>query len=90
MGLAHRSCEIGDRVYVLMGGNTPFVLRSLGGSFYGFGGESYVHGIMDGEMLALAMGDDRSLTRNTRKGLDWIDELGEEPWPFKTEVLTLV
>jgi hypothetical protein len=90
VGLAHRSCEVGDRVYVLMGGDTPFVLRSLGGSFYGFGGESYVHGIMDGEMLALAMGDDRSLTRNTRKGLDWIDELGEEPWPFKTEVLTLV
>jgi hypothetical protein len=90
MGLAHRSCQVGDRVYVLMGGDTPFVLRSLGGNFYGFGGESYVHGIMDGEMLALAMGDDRLSARNTREGLDWIDELGEEPWPFKTEVLTLV
>lgn len=45
---------------------------------------------MDGEMLALAMGVDRSLTRNTTKDLAWVDELGEEPWPFKTEVLTLV
>jgi hypothetical protein len=75
---------------VLMGGDTPFVLRPFGGSFFGFGGESYVHGIMDGEILALAMGADRSFIRNTREGLDWIDELGEEPWPFKTEVLTLV
>jgi hypothetical protein len=73
-----------------MGGDTPFALRPLGGSFFGFGGESYVHGIMDGEMLALAMGDDRSSTRNTREGLNWIDELGEEPWPFMTEELTLV
>jgi hypothetical protein len=90
MGLAHRSRQIGDQIYVLMGGDTPFALRPLGGSFFGFGGESYVHGIMDGEMLALAMGDDRSSTRNTREGLNWIDELGEEPWPFMTEELTLV
>ncbi len=54
MGFAHRSCQAGDRVYVLVGGDTPFVLRSLGGSFYGSGGESYVRGIIDSEMLALA------------------------------------
>lgn len=90
MGLAHRSCQIGDQIYVLMGGDMPFVLRSLGGNFFGFGGESYVHGLMDGEMLAIAMGANRSLTRNTTKVLAWVDELGDEPWPFKTEVLTLV
>jgi len=90
MGLGHRSCQVGDQVYVLMGGDTPFILRPLGGTFFGFGGESYVHGLMDGEILALAMGYDRSLTRNTREGLAWINELGEEPWPFETEMLTLV
>jgi hypothetical protein len=90
MGLAHRSCQVGDQVYVLMGGDMPFVLRSLGGSFFGFGGESYVHGIMDEEMLALAMGIDKSLTRNTTKNRGWVDELGEGPLPFKTEALTLV
>ena len=55
MGLAHGSCQIGDQIYVLMGGDMPFVLRSIGGSFFGFGGESYVHGLMHGEMLAIAM-----------------------------------
>lgn len=51
MGLAHRSCQIGDQIYVLMGGDMPFVLRSLGGSFFGFGGESYVHGLMAETLL---------------------------------------
>lgn len=90
LGLAHRSCQIGDQVYVLMGGDMPYVLRSLGGNFYGFGGESHVHGIMDGEMLALAMGRARAHTRSTTSDLAWIDDLGEEPWPFRTETLTLV
>ena len=90
MGLAHRSCQVGDQVYVLMGGDTPFILRPLGGTFFGFGGESYVHGLMDGEILGLTMGDARLLTRNSKEDLAWIDELGEEPWPFTTEILTLV
>lgn len=54
MGLAHRSVEIGDKVYALMGGETPYILRSLGGQVFGFGDEAYVHGIMDGEILAIA------------------------------------
>jgi hypothetical protein len=45
MSIAHRSVEIGDRVYVFMGGEMPFVLRPFGVSsnHFGFGGESYVH-----------------------------------------------
>jgi hypothetical protein len=47
MGIAHRSVEIGDKVYVFMGGEVPFVLRPFGVSsnYFGFGGESYVHGV---------------------------------------------
>jgi hypothetical protein len=53
MGLAHRSVEVGDKVYMLMGGDTPVVLRPLGDRFLGFGGVCYVNGIMDEEMLEL-------------------------------------
>ena len=91
MGLAHRSVEVGDKIYVLMGGDYPFVLRPMGGSFFGFGGESYVHGIMDGEMLAMA--------RAKKEGKDcdwstldrgWTETLKGRPWPFQTEELILV
>lgn len=56
MGLAHRSCLKGDKVYLLMGGDMPFVLRHLQGvegrqKTFQFKGESYVHGVMDGEHL---------------------------------------
>jgi hypothetical protein len=79
-GIAHRSVEIGDKVYVLMGGEMPFILRPFGAKYFGFGGESYVHGIMDGEMLAFARA-------NNRKDLD---DLGDEPWLFAAEILILV
>lgn len=39
------------KIYVLMGGDTPFILRPFSGKAFAFGGESYVHGIMDGEPL---------------------------------------
>jgi heterokaryon incompatibility protein (HET) len=51
MGLAHHSCQVGDRVYLLMGGDMPFILRSKNSGTFHFKGESYVHGIMDGEFL---------------------------------------
>lgn len=89
MGIGHRSLEIGDRVYVLMGGSLPFVLRPFGGRYYGFGGESYVHGIMDGEMLAIARAGAGRHGADARD-LAWIDDLGDAPWPFDTEELVLV
>jgi len=88
LGLAHRSVQENDRVFVLMGGETPFVLRPFGGKFFGFGGECYVHGIMDGEMLGVA----KAREEGEQAGMDlkWIDGLGDRPWPFKTEELVLV
>lgn len=90
MGIAHRSVEIGDKVYVLMGGEMPFVLRPFGGDYFGFGGESYVHGIMDGEMLAVARANRKNLKSVDTNDLAWIDNLGDEPWPFAAEKLILV
>lgn len=90
MGIAHRSVEIGDKVFVLMGGEMPFVLRPFGGNYFGFGGESYVHGIMDGEMLAIARANREGLESANIKDLSWIDNLGDGPWPFETEELILV
>jgi hypothetical protein len=90
LGIAHRSVEIGDKVYVLMGGEMPFVLRPFGGNYFGFGGESYVHGIMDGEMLAVARANREDLKSVDTNDLAWIDNLGDEPWPFATEKLILV
>jgi hypothetical protein len=60
MGLAAAGTMPGDEVYVLLGSNTPFALRSLGeAAVEGLGdrrcyrviGECYVHGIMDGELI---------------------------------------
>jgi hypothetical protein len=90
MGIAHRSVEIGDKVYVFMGGEMLFVLRPFVGNYFGFGGESYVHGIMDGEMLAVAKADREDHKSVDPDDLAWIDNLGDEPWPFATEKLILV
>jgi hypothetical protein len=51
IGLCYRSCRKGDEIYLLIGGDTPFVLRRLGTHCFGFKGDSYVHGVMDGELL---------------------------------------
>lgn len=52
MGLGPAAMEVGDLVYVLAGGQVPFILRTVGtpnsGQFH-LVGESYLHGIMDGE-----------------------------------------
>jgi len=60
MGLGPTNMQIGDAVYVLCGGNTPFLLRSAGAKFVPdvgqrecqiLVGDCYVHGIMDGEAM---------------------------------------
>ncbi|KAH7383577.1 heterokaryon incompatibility protein-domain-containing protein [Cadophora sp. MPI-SDFR-AT-0126] len=51
IGLAPLKTEIGDVVTVLEGGSVPFVLRALDEGGYKFIGESYVHGIMEGEAV---------------------------------------
>lgn len=41
----------GDVIAVILGLDTPFVLRYIGQSRYQIVGEAYVHGIMDGEVM---------------------------------------
>jgi hypothetical protein len=48
--LAPFETRVGDRVVILYGGKTPYVLRPAGDDFE-FVGESYVHGLMKGEAL---------------------------------------
>jgi hypothetical protein len=69
MGLAPLRTEVGDVVTVLEGGYVPFILRPRvqkeGGDGEGsetgtfeFVGEAYVHGIMNGEVVAAAKEED--------------------------------
>jgi hypothetical protein len=54
MGLVHRTSEVGDKIFLLVGGEKPFALRHQRGNEYLFWGDCYVHGIMDGEGLIAA------------------------------------
>jgi hypothetical protein len=45
------SAQVGDMVFVLFGGNTPFILRK-GREHYQLMGPCYQHGLMDGEAIA--------------------------------------
>ncbi|GME56439.1 HET-domain-containing protein [Neofusicoccum parvum] len=52
IGIGPLNTEPGDEVFSLVGGHVPHVLkrRSEGEQVFAFKGESYVHGIMDGEL----------------------------------------
>jgi hypothetical protein len=50
IGLVPRLAQVDDEIFVLGGGQVLFVLRPLDGQ-YQYVGESYVHGMMDGEAL---------------------------------------
>ena len=50
IGLGPRSMRQGDLVCILYGGRVPFILRKEG-NHYRLVGESYVHGIMEGEAV---------------------------------------
>jgi hypothetical protein len=57
-GLCNRSARIGDEIHLLSSGCSPFVLRRDEGSnqnnsaTFTFLGDTYMHGVMDGECLA--------------------------------------
>jgi hypothetical protein len=58
MGLGPISMKEGDLVYVLAGGQVPFILRrtnTLLPDQFSLVGESYLHGIMDGEATVLGI-----------------------------------
>lgn len=58
IGLAPWNAQKGDCIAVLLGGCTPFILRSIGEQ-YNFIGETYVYGIMGGELFGHEMGHAR-------------------------------
>lgn len=88
LGMAHESCLQGDLVYLLMGGETPYILRSLGNGTYQFQGYAYVHGIMDGEFLLQKFKCQTARFCHIGDS-EWLDTLGQEPIPFPTQTLTL-
>jgi hypothetical protein len=49
LGLVSRGAMVDDEVWLLKGGNLPFLLRKAGGEKYELIGECYVHGVMSGE-----------------------------------------
>jgi hypothetical protein len=52
MGIGPRVMEPGDKVCVLFGGKTPYIVRpTLNPDEYLFLGDCYVHGFMDGEAI---------------------------------------
>ena len=59
MGWAPLRAEKGDKIFVLFGGQVPYVLRPRGcgddDGGYEFVGEAYLHGLMDGEGLEVAI-----------------------------------
>lgn len=87
MGLCQNTCGMGDQVWLLMGNDMPCVLRKVDTKpvTYRFLGESYVHGIMDGEYLLQHMRkkefnyDDEGLLNRLK------DEI-----PFETKDLLLL
>lgn len=50
IGIGLRETVVGDEVHLVQGSDTPFVLRKTDGR-YELIGETYVHGIMDGELV---------------------------------------
>jgi hypothetical protein len=54
IGLVPPKTEVGDKVCILFGGRTPFLLRDAGGGKHVLVGECYIHGMMDGEALPQA------------------------------------
>ncbi|KAK4210132.1 hypothetical protein QBC37DRAFT_429210, partial [Rhypophila decipiens] len=49
MGMAVTRFKNGDRLCLPMSGDVPWLVRPSRSGTYTFVGESYVHGIMDGE-----------------------------------------
>ena len=88
LGVANQSCHVGDLVYVLLGGDMPYVLRRLSTGKYQSKGETYVHGIMDGEYL---LEHYRNLSSRWATWSDdvWLNALGDEDLSVLTEPIVL-
>jgi hypothetical protein len=51
IGMCRPGTTPGDLVFLLHGGKVPYTLRKNGDSTYNFIGESYVHGVMQGQLM---------------------------------------
>jgi hypothetical protein len=51
LGLGPQHVEVGDQVVILRNADIPFVFRPCDNSQFELVGESYIHGIMDGEFI---------------------------------------
>jgi hypothetical protein len=56
MGLCPTLTREGDRLVIVFGARTPFILRKLSGNRFRLLGECYVHNIMRGEIFAEGQG----------------------------------
>jgi hypothetical protein len=62
-GLGPPGMQVGDSIGIIHGGATPFLLRNVAqpdansGSKYVLVGECYIHGIMNGELVGVAMAE---------------------------------
>jgi hypothetical protein len=52
LGLGPLGSKAGDLVVILFGLDMPFVLRPVDGGQYRIIGETYLHGVMDGEFMS--------------------------------------
>ena len=68
LGVDPPELEVSDHIYVLAGGNYPYVLRPMDAAerrcTFELVGASYVHGLMDGEGVAHLDADDTSSEGN--------------------------
>ena len=85
MGLCHQKCELGDQAWLLMGSDMPIILRKLDTEpvTYQFKRLSYVHGVMNGELLTKKFKGKDGLSED-----EWLNSLSDG-LPFETETLTL-
>ena len=56
IGLASGESVTGDSIYIFMGCSLPLVVRKINSSYHLMVGESYFHGVTDGELV-----DDKNL-----------------------------
>ncbi len=57
LGMAPRSAQVGDQVWILPGTSVPFILQPLNNGNFQLVGEAYVHGIVHGEAVELREGE---------------------------------
>lgn len=58
LGLVPAYSQVGDEVYLLGGVTVPFVLRQKDGIKFVLVGDSYIHGVMEGEVAETLSADD--------------------------------